>query len=144
MTNTALKLYTALIALVCAAAIAWSINQSITPAAWTWPATGTTWQIHHSGGVDQATAAAVAAAVAADERRWSRFLPDSDVSRINTAAGAAVEVDGVTLDLLAASNAWVRRTRGVFQPLIGRTLAAWGYQRSLADGPAHVRQSPTG
>jgi hypothetical protein len=34
MTNTALKIYTAVIALVCAVAIAWSINQSRAAAAW--------------------------------------------------------------------------------------------------------------
>lgn len=34
MTNTALKIYTAVIALVCALAIAWSINQSSAAAAW--------------------------------------------------------------------------------------------------------------
>jgi hypothetical protein len=34
MTNTALKIYTAVIALVCTVAIAWSINQSRAAAAW--------------------------------------------------------------------------------------------------------------
>lgn len=34
MTSTALKLYTAVIAVVCAIAIAWSINQSTAAAAW--------------------------------------------------------------------------------------------------------------
>jgi thiamine biosynthesis lipoprotein len=114
----------------------------VTTAAWTWPATGTTWQIHHSGGVAQATAVAVAAAVAADEQHWSRFLADSDVSRLNAAAGSDVEVSQETLDLLAACNGWVRRTDGVFQPLIGRTLAAWGYDRSLADHRPHASSSP--
>ena len=114
----------------------------MTTAAWGWPATGTTWQIHHSGGVAQATAAAVASAVAADERRWSRFLADSDVSRLNAAAGSEVEVSQETLDLLDACDGWVRRTDGVFQPLIGRTLAAWGYDRSLADHRPHAASSP--
>lgn len=114
----------------------------ITTAAWGWPATGTTWQIHHSGGVAQVTAAAVASAVAADERRWSRFLADSDVSRLNAAAGSQVEVSQETLDLLDACDGWVRRTDGVFQPLIGRTLAAWGYERSLADHRPYAASSP--
>ena len=44
MTNTALKLYTFVIAITCAVAVAWSINQSNAAAAWrteaaTWQAT---------------------------------------------------------------------------------------------------------
>jgi hypothetical protein len=42
MTSAALKLYTAVIALVCAAAIAWSIHQS--SAAATWQAEAGKWQ----------------------------------------------------------------------------------------------------
>jgi thiamine biosynthesis lipoprotein len=115
---------------------------SLTTTAWTWAATGTTWQIHHSGGVDQATAAAVAAAVAADEQRWSRFLSDSDVGRLNAGAGEWVGVDAETLDLLEVANGWVGRSGGVFQPLVGGVLAAWGYDRSLAVAAAYAATSP--
>jgi thiamine biosynthesis lipoprotein len=112
--------------------------------AWEWPATGSTWRIHHSGGVDQALAVQVAAAVADDERRWSRFREDSEVSLITSCAGRPVRVSAATIDLLESCLHWSARTGGVFQPLVGATLAAWGYRRSLLDSPAGARTSPTG
>mgnify|MGYP003486070655 FL=1 len=36
------------------------------------------------------------------EARWSRFLPTSDISRLNWAEGASVEVDPVTVQLISA------------------------------------------
>ena len=109
---------------------------------WTFRAMGSDWRIHHGGGVDGATAQAVADHVAADERLWSRFLPASDVSRINRAAGAAVAVAEPTFELIAQAVAWTERTDGLFQPLQGRALAAWGYRGGVGDGapataPAH-------
>jgi FAD:protein FMN transferase len=120
---------------------------AFTPAqtpAWEWPATGSTWRIHHGGGVDQALAAQVAATVAVDERRWSRFREDSEVSLITSCSGRPVRVSAETIDLLEACRHWSTRTGGVFQPLVGATLAAWGYRGSLLDTPAGSRISPTG
>ncbi len=113
-----------------------------TSAAWEWRATGTTWRIHHSGGVTPELARVVAAAVEHDEARWSRFRPASEVSRMNTAAGAPVTVSADTLRVLEACVTWAERTGGVFQPLVGGTLAAWGYRRSLLETSAYAAQSP--
>jgi len=113
-----------------------------TSAAWEWKATGTTWRIHHSGGVSEALAAAVAAAVEHDEARWSRFRRESEVSRINAAGGAAVAVSADTLAMLEACSTWVERTDGVFQPLVGGALIAWGYHRSLLAAEAFAVTSP--
>jgi thiamine biosynthesis lipoprotein len=110
-------------------AAATSMNATTT--AWRWRATGTTWQIHHTGGVDQALAARCARAVAADEARWSRFLPSSAVSRITAGAGRPIRVDDETLDLVEAACRWHRATGGLFNPLVGRVLAEWGYAESL-------------
>jgi FAD:protein FMN transferase len=104
----------------------------MTTTAWRWRATGTTWQIHHTGGVDDRLAARCAEAVAADEARWSRFLPSSEVSRITAGAGSQVHVDDDTLDLVEAACMWQRMSGGVFSPLVGRPLAEWGYAESLA------------
>lgn len=117
-------------------------NDYMTTCAWTWRATGTAWRIHHGGRIHQATASAVAEAVARDEHRWSRFLPHSDVSRLNTAAGSAVDVSEDTLNLLDACNRWTRDTGGVFQPLVGGHLMAWGYRRSLEDIAPYAPSSP--
>ena len=114
----------------------------MTTAAWTWPATGTTWQIHHSGGVAQATAAAVAAAVAADERRWSRFLADSDVSRLNAAAGSRVEVSQETLDLLAACAAGCAAQTACSSRWSGARWRPGGTSGAWPDRPAAPASSP--
>jgi len=119
------------------------LTQPNTTAAWEWRATGTTWRIHHGGGVTADLAARAAAAVHADEQRWSRFLPGSEVSRLTALAGAPVPVSEETIDLLEACIAWARRTGGVFQPLVGARLSAWGYRRSLLETPAGTAASPT-
>ncbi len=110
--------------------------------AWRWPATGSTWHVHHSGGVDAAAAQAAAELVERDEARWSRFRPSSDVSQINRSAGRAVPVSRETLELLVACGYWTQRTGGVFQPLVGAVLQAWGYRESLLEQPAGTESSP--
>jgi FAD:protein FMN transferase len=91
---------------------------------------GTTWRVFHSGLVGQEDAEAVVAQVAADEQRWSRFRPDSELSRINAAAGNPVRVSAETLDLLAACDCWREATDGAFAPLVGEAMEAWGYAES--------------
>jgi FAD:protein FMN transferase len=114
----------------------------VTTAAWEWRATGTTWRIHHGGGVSAALAQTVAAAVEHDEARWSRFRAGSEVARINAAGGDWVAVSADTLRILEACTTWARRTDGVFQPLVGGALVAWGYRRSLLDEAAYTHTSP--
>jgi thiamine biosynthesis lipoprotein len=114
----------------------------ITTDAWEWRATGTTWRIYHTGGVTDPLAAAVAAAVESDEARWSRFRQDSEVSRINAAGGRPVGVSAATLHILEACIRWEAQTHGVFQPLVGGVLAAWGYRQSLLEHDAFAATSP--
>jgi len=116
--------------------------QTIARPAWRWPATGTTWQIHHLGGVSAAAARTIAATVERDEARWSRFRPSSTVARINQRAGSAVTVDAETFRLLGECRLWTDRTGGVFQPLIGATLEAWGYRASVLDAEPGTPRSP--
>ena len=106
---------------------------------------GADWRIHHGGGVDGETAQAVAAHVAADEALWSRFLAGSDVTRINRAAGRPVAVAPATFELIAAAADWTERTGGLFQPLQGAGLAAWGYRRGVGEGapPTAPPHAPT-
>jgi thiamine biosynthesis lipoprotein len=110
--------------------------------AWTWPAMGTTWRIYHEGSVLAETAGAVAALVADDESRWSRFREHSELSHLNRCAGMPVAVSAETFDLLRACDEWTTRTRGVFQPLIGAALVEWGYRSSLLEQAAGIDQSP--
>ena len=77
------------------------------------------------------------------ERRWSRFLPDSDVTRLNRSAGDPIEVDADTLTLFAAMrDAW-GRTGGRFDPTVLPALVAAGYGASK-DDPTLVTVIPAG
>jgi thiamine biosynthesis lipoprotein len=65
------------------------------------------------------------------EARWSRFLPDSELSRLNATAGTPVVVSQRTFDLIArAVDAW-RRTDGRFDPTVLDAVEAAGYDRSF-------------
>ncbi len=67
------------------------------------------------------------------EQRWSRFLPDSDITRINLSAGRPVEVDPDTITLLITMlDAW-RLTGGRFDPTVLPALTAAGYRASVED-----------
>jgi len=77
--------------------------------------------------------------VEALEARWSRFRPDSDVARLNRAAGAPVRVTPETLLIMRlVVDAW-KLTAGRFDPTVVGALEANGYHRSFAAtarGPA--------
>ena len=65
------------------------------------------------------------------ERRWSRFRPESEVSRLNRANGHAVAVDADTYGLVAAAvDAW-HLTAGRFDPTVLHALVSAGYDRSF-------------
>jgi thiamine biosynthesis lipoprotein len=74
------------------------------------------------------------------ERRWSRFLPDSEVSRLNRAAGRGVAVSHETRLLVRRAVEGYVATAGRFDPtLLGAVLRA-GYVESfeaLGSRPAH-------
>ncbi|MFP5256496.1 MAG: FAD:protein FMN transferase [Acidimicrobiia bacterium] len=72
------------------------------------------------------------------EARWSRFRPDSDISRLNRAHGRAVPVHPETLELLDTARTWWQVTAGRFDPTVADALAAAGYDRDLATGHGPV------
>jgi thiamine biosynthesis lipoprotein len=61
------------------------------------------------------------------ERCWSRFLPDSDISRLNRARGRSVIVDQSTITLITAMAAGARATVGAFDPTLLVALVGLGY-----------------
>jgi FAD:protein FMN transferase len=76
------------------------------------------------------------------EQRWSRFLPDSEVSQLNQQAGQPVTVSGDTRLLVArAIEAW-RITGSSFDPTVLGAMLSAGYDRNfddiIADQPAVV------
>lgn len=88
---------------------------------------------HESERDEAALTGRVAAVFEEAERRFSRFRVDSELSALNRADGA-VRVSREMLDTLLAARALVARTRGLFDPAVGASLIAAGYDRSFAPG----------
>lgn len=77
------------------------------------------------------------------EDSWSRFLDDSDVSRLNCGAGRPIAVDPSTLTLATAMvEAW-KLTGGRFDPSVLPVLVEAGYRSSI-DDPRLVTILPSG
>ncbi len=66
------------------------------------------------------------------EARWSRFRADSEISRLNAAAGRPVLVSTDTVALVSRSVDGWRRTGGLFDPTVHAALVGLGYDRDLA------------
>ncbi|HET7487811.1 MAG TPA: FAD:protein FMN transferase [Acidimicrobiales bacterium] len=109
------------------------------PAEIRFPTMGTAAHVVVVGGPDGLAEQAVRR-LAELERRWSRFLPDSEVSRLNRAGGRLAVVSPDTALLVErAVEAW-QRTAGAYDPTVLPALVAAGYDRDFAavpaDGPA--------
>ena len=77
------------------------------------------------------------------ESAWSRFLPDSDVTRLNHGHGRPVDVDSSTITLVDAMvRAW-HLTDHRFDPTTLRALTRAGYSASIVD-PLLVTMLPSG
>ena len=77
------------------------------------------------------------------EECWSRFMSESDISRLNHAAGSILHVDPATVVLLQAMLDGWRITDGAFDPTLLAPLVALGYAASWHD-PAAVTSLPSG
>ncbi len=105
--------------------------------AWLFEALGTAWRIDSPGGVDPDTRAAVAARIEQFERDWSRFRPDSLVTRIaRSPAGGSwlLPADAPALfDLYESLHAL---SGGRLSPLVGASLERLGYDAAYRLRPA--------
>jgi len=70
------------------------------------------------------------------ERRWSRFLPDSEVSRLNAAAGAPRVVSPETSALVARAVEGWEISHGRFDPTVLGDVVRAGYDRSFERVPS--------
>lgn len=107
---------------------------SLTAVTASWPAMGTTVTVRLAGRRSEESLVLARRRVAELEARWSRFRPDSDVSRLNGAAGRAVAVHPETLELLDTARTWWQVTGGRFDPTVADALVAAGYDRDRATG----------
>jgi thiamine biosynthesis lipoprotein len=72
------------------------------------------------------------------ERRWSRFRPDSEISRLNALAGWPMAVSVETLGLVGRALEGARATGGRYDPTVLGDLLRAGYDRTfeaLGDAP---------
>jgi thiamine biosynthesis lipoprotein len=76
------------------------------------------------------------------EARWSRFLPASEVSRLNRHRGRPVVVSADTATLVTRAMAGRRGTGGRFDPMVLGTLIDSGYDRSFELLDRHVGVGP--
>ena len=63
------------------------------------------------------------------EAALSRFLPTSELSRLNRSAGRAMEVSPLMFETVDAAIRAAAATGGAFDPTLGRQMAAMGYDR---------------
>lgn len=95
-------------------------------------AMGTDAHVVVNGPEAEAAVDTAVARVADLERRWSRFLEHSEISRLNAASGQPVVVSVDTFGLIEnAVFAW-QLTGGAFDPTMLSTLEALGYDRTFA------------
>jgi thiamine biosynthesis lipoprotein len=67
------------------------------------------------------------------ERRFSRFLPDSELSQLNRAAGRWCSISPDLMALLVQSLKFYQETGGLFDPSILPDLKRVGYDKSMDD-----------
>lgn len=67
------------------------------------------------------------------EQLWSRFIPSSDICRLNRADGTPVWVDGRTVALIGHMIAAHVATQGAYNPTLLPTLIQHGDTQSLID-----------
>ena len=78
-----------------------------------------------------AACTAVAEELAAFDAACSRFRSDSELARLNDAHGAAVRVGPILLDALRVAIDAARKTGGLVDPTVGRTLRLSGYDTTF-------------
>lgn len=106
---------------------------------------GTVIEVIGEGACDPRLASWLAERTARAEQRWSKFLPDSEISRLN-ATHDWVQVSAPTAKLLDAARSWAIATNQAFTPLIGPLAKLWNVRAwlsQLAAGSEIVLPSPS-
>jgi thiamine biosynthesis lipoprotein len=74
------------------------------------------------------------------EDRFSRFRPDSELSRLNESPQERVPVGSELGDLLARSLAYARLSGGLFDPVVLEDLLVLGYDRTFEEVGARAQK----
>jgi FAD:protein FMN transferase len=78
------------------------------------------------------------------EQRWSRFLPDSEVSALNRAAGTSVAVSDETIELVRRAVDAEQLSGGSFNATVLGDMLRAGYDRSFDQLRDHSADRHTG
>ena len=81
------------------------------------------------------------------DKAASRFRPDSELSVVNTRAGALVPVSRLLVDLVDVSLVAAQMSGGAVDPTVGRAMRAIGYDTDFSlvasdGGPIELRLEP--
>jgi len=76
---------------------------------------------------------AARAIIEESERRFSRFLPDSEITNLNASAGSWHPISSDLMDMLLQSREFSLETGGLFDPSILPDLKRLGYDKSMDD-----------
>lgn len=71
------------------------------------------------------------------EKRFSRFLPSSELSRFNAKAGIRVPISAEFMAILQAAKLWAQKTSDLYNPFILPALHRAGYVQSAVKGYQH-------
>ena len=77
------------------------------------------------------------------ERLFSRTLPHSDISRLNRAKGAPVEISRDTADLLECALSYCADSDGRFDITMGAAVQLWDLRRATIPSQAELREAVT-
>lgn len=110
---------------------------------WAFRAMGTTVRVLADASADPATTEVMAAAIERrfrrEDLRFSRFRPDSELSRVNAAAGRRVRVSRAFAHVVRLALDGARRTDGAFDPTVLGALNALGYDGDFDEVVAGAR-----
>jgi FAD:protein FMN transferase len=67
------------------------------------------------------------------DRRFSRFLPDSELNRVNRRSVCATTVSAAFGEMLAVALWAAEQTDGLVDPTLGQAIVAAGYDRDFAE-----------
>lgn len=77
------------------------------------------------------------------EARLSRFRPESELSKLNRAAGQPFIASTLLFELIDAALYWRDRSSGIFDPTVLKALIAYGYDRSFETMTEPIERSVT-
>jgi thiamine biosynthesis lipoprotein len=95
-------------------------------------------QVHADEELARRAAAEAIAEVMRIEAKYSRYRAESVVSRINAAAGSAVDIDAETRGLLAYADACFLQSGGLFDATSGVLRRAWRFERPRVPDDAEI------